>query len=327
MTGDAQILTPLGQRPLLELHFKARADGWGAKMFQWRSIWGLFAIAVVVCSAKAAALAQADDVPLSVPAVSVSEYRAQIERILGEFAEDAQRHKAQLTFELHENSSGTGAFTWRKEGGRTWEFHFYDGALKMQKMSEDVLTLIVCHELGHHFAGYPFKQDSLWSAAEGQADFFATQACVPRLWKDDWERNAHAAKVVAPKWKQECDAAFVSQPRRNLCYRSLNALEAARFYEGRNEKSVPELHRSDRTVVAQTETGHSGAQCRLDTQKAGALCAREFDFSFVPGQRFPVRNSIESEIESALSVCSGADSPLSAQRPRCWFAPLMRGVK
>ncbi|MEY4064312.1 MAG: hypothetical protein RIR26_520 [Pseudomonadota bacterium] len=295
-------------------------------MFQWRSVSALFASAIVLCTAGVGGTAQAAEAPRTDSHLSSSEYKALVETIFEEFLPDSHRHDARISLQFHENSSGTGAFTWRKDGGRTWEFHFYDGVLKIKNMTTDVLTLIVCHELGHHLAGYPFKEESTWSAAEGQADYFATQACVPRLWQHDSDKNAVFAKRVGAESKKECDASFLQQPRRDICYRTMTALEAARFYEGRNERVLPDLRRSDGNVVNRTQTDHASAQCRIDTQKAGAICAREFDFSFVPGIRFPAKNSIESEMESALSVCSGADFPLSAQRPRCWFAPLAGGV-
>lgn len=49
-------------------------------------------------------------------------------------------------------------------------------------MSKEILSLILCHELGHFLGGPPFALNSHWSSAEGQADDFAARICMKRLY-------------------------------------------------------------------------------------------------------------------------------------------------
>lgn len=258
---------------------------------------------------------------LAVPPDS-GRYRSLIAEVFNEFSAETQQHGASVQIEFHENSSGTGAFTWRKDGGRVWEFHFYDGILKTTKINEDVLSLIVCHELGHHLAGYPFKDDSTWSAAEGQADFFSTHACAPRIWQDDGELNASYATRIPVALRLKCNDSFASQSRRDLCYRTVAAVDVMRHYEGRHQKVLPALERMDPAVVAQTFTGHPAAQCRIDTQLFGTFCSRDFDFGRVPGHLGVGRNTLDAERDASSSHCETSDFPQWMHRPRCWFASL-----
>lgn len=267
-------------------------------------------------------------VMLALPAMSAagpldgSAYQKLIGEIFAEFSPEISRHSASTEIIFHEKSSGTGAFTWRKNGGRVWEFHFYDGVLKIKNVSADVLALIVCHELGHHLAGYPFNENTNWSAAEGQADYFSTHACAPRIWSRDDSLNSTFSNRIPVAFKERCDSAFSEQPRRNICYRTVFAMDAMRNYEGHGAKVLPSLTKPEPSIVKATETRHPAAQCRVDTQLAGTFCSRDFDFSTVPGHLGMARNTLAAERDSSPSHCDEGEFPLYMKRPRCWFSSL-----
>lgn len=249
-------------------------------------------------------------------------YEQLISAVFSEFSDEISAQSASTEVVFHRNSSGAGAFTWRKNAGRVWVFQFYDGVLKIKNINADVLTLIVCHELGHHLAGYPFNENTNWSSAEGQADFFSTHACAPRVWRDDVEHNAAYSTRIPSAFKARCDEAFVHQRRRDVCYRTIAAMDAMRFYEGSQAKKIPSLSQPDTTQVSVTDTRHPRPQCRIDTQLAGAFCRSDFDFSRVPGHLGVGRNTVEAELDAASSHCEGEQFPQYMRRPRCWFAPL-----
>jgi hypothetical protein len=249
-------------------------------------------------------------------------YENLIGAVFSEFSEEIAAQSAATEVVFHRNSSGAGAFTWRKNAGRVWEFHFYDGVLKIKNVTSDVLSLIVCHELGHHLAGYPFKEDNNWSAAEGQADYFSTHACAPRIWRDEPELNALFASRIPVEFKTRCDESFLDQQRRDICYRTVAAMDAMRFYEGSQAKKLPALNQPDPTRVSVTNTRHPQPQCRIDTQLAGAFCSSEFDFSRVPGHLGAARNTAQAERDAAPSHCDGAQFAKYMRRPQCWFAPI-----
>ena len=64
----------------------------------------------------------------------------------------------------------------------------FGGLARRPEITADGFLLVVCHELGHHLAGYPFIDD--WAANEGQADYFATQSCTKNIWQNDNETNS-----------------------------------------------------------------------------------------------------------------------------------------
>ena len=62
----------------------------------------------------------------------------------------------------------------------------YGGTPRHKTMTLDGLTMIICHELGHHLGGGPRRSELYpWSAAEGQSDYFAGSVCLKRLWDGD----------------------------------------------------------------------------------------------------------------------------------------------
>src|SRR6478609_9034269 len=74
----------------------------------------------------------------------------------------------------------------------TYRVHMYGGLARRPEVTPDGFTLVVCHEVGHHFGGYPFVRDAYWAANDGQADYFSTLACARRLWQNQPADNALA---------------------------------------------------------------------------------------------------------------------------------------
>ena len=77
------------------------------------------------------------------------------------------------------------------------------GMARHPEMTEDALLLIVCHELGHYMGGTPKaprgnSEKLSWSSIEGQADYFATAKCLPKIFKNQKE-NREIIKSVPNK--------------------------------------------------------------------------------------------------------------------------------
>lgn len=189
--------------------------------------------------------------------------------------------------------------------GSRWEVHMFGGLARRKEITPDGFQLVICHEVGHHLAGFPFVQS--WAANEGQSDYFATQSCGRRLWEDDVEKNAIAAQTIPIYPKQLCDAAWSSVERRNLCYRVAQAgfSLAALLSSGSARYETP-----SKQVVARTYNQHPAGQCRLDTYMAGALCVVKFDVEVIP----------KTEKDSAEVSCLSSRKDIGF-RPTCWFKP------
>lgn len=242
-----------------------------------------------------------------------------VEDVTSNFSDVAASHGARIEIVYHWDSSGAGAFTFQKRGGTLWEIWVYDGIMNLDYVTEDVIQLVICHELGHHLSGYPVKNIARWSAAEGQADFFATHACAPVIWKDHAARNASFRNLVPEKFKLECARQFPEQKRRDICFRSVVAMESMMAYESGGKNHKLSLDTPDRNRVETTYLKHPEDQCRIDSGLRGILCNKTVDLTFIPG-RFG-QNSAEDERSSNPYYCNRADGDRFA-RPRCWFAPM-----
>lgn len=136
---------------------------------------------------------------------------------------------------------------WPQGFARRWEtdqVHIYGGLAALG--TEDVLGLVICHELGHLYGGVPYSDEYNKMSVEGQADYWATVECfsqlVPLLEKREGtieERGVEAALVLTA------------------------------FYADNRNLSHPDVRTPDTTVVTQVLRTHPSPQCRLDTYVAG----------------------------------------------------------
>ena len=120
-----------------------------------------------------------------------------------------------------ENMVNAHAFT---DGAGLWGIVFYKGLAMRHELGPEGLgafegdgfSLIACHEVGHLFAGFPFKLSMVGSiplSTEGLSDYFATNQCLPRLW-------AHNRALSSSSYPTEKDV------KRNI---KNNALAAGRL--------------------------------------------------------------------------------------------------
>lgn len=212
------------------------------------------------------------------------------------------------------------------QDGKTWTVNMYGGLARRPEVTPDGFAMVVCHELGHHLAGYSFYNEieRSWAANEGQSDYFATHSCAKEMWKDEPEVNARSREKVLPFAQQLCDMNYTQQADRDICYRASNGgLSLATLLAKLRESDAPKFETPDRSVVSETYDGHPEAQCRLDTYLAGAVCTVPFKKSVIPAKGVADQFGVEAESEAGRYSCLARDGWVSAQRPRCWFKPLL----
>src|SRR5690554_4793938 len=82
----------------------------------------------------------------------------------------AAEHGADLVAEkLWDNPTVNAYATQSMWGKKTWKITMFGGLARRPEVTPDGFALVVCHELGHHFGGYPFYGNRDWAAAEGEA--------------------------------------------------------------------------------------------------------------------------------------------------------------
>lgn len=115
----------------------------------------------------------------------------------------------------------------------------WGGMLSHPKLSPTVLTLLLCHELGHFLGGPPLKSRNGWSSTEGQSDYYSTSECMKEIGDTTEAQFIEAAKALTSIYAQVTGQA---QPSPDRC----------------EEQSVSRIN-----------YGYPSAQCRLDTLLAG----------------------------------------------------------
>lgn len=261
------------------------------------------------------------DSPQFTANISQEEFESLVDEVTEIYQPYAALHGARIqAAKLWSNSTVNAS---ANQMGSTWMINMYGGLARRPEVTPDGFQLVVCHELGHHFGGFPFRPMT-WAANEGQSDYFATQTCARQLWSKDTKKNQESALTVHPEARTACDDSWITTADRNLCYRiaeaglSLSTLLAALGSQAEPDFSTP----SDKTV-RKTKHAHPEAQCRLDTYLAGAICSVPFDPKIIPGKDLPVfrRGSRKAEAAAIRVSCSRYSSlQKSASRPGCWFA-------
>ncbi len=188
--------------------------------------------------------------------------------------------------------------------GNTWVVNMYGGMARHPNSTVDGITLIACHEIGHHIGGFPKDQ---WVTAEGQSDYFGALKCLRKVWAND-DNVSIATNLNAPALAtQQCSNQFKTQTDIALCIRSAMASRSmARLLAVLRGESSPNFETPSKTVVAKIEMGHFHSQCRLDTLYAGSICSADHTINV-------------SDTDAYAGVCSQKQGLEIGMRPKCWF--------
>jgi len=192
--------------------------------------------------------------------------------------------------------------------GRDWYVEIFGGLARRPELSPDGLALVVCHELGHHLGGFPFYSGEPMSA-EGESDYFASQACAKEIWGAEEEENDKAYKAAPSSAIEFCESKNLggcSLP--TLCVRTVSAGMGLAELLGGEELSPLN---PDRRVVRKTLTSHPAAQCRLDTYAQAAICTARWNNVMIP----------QSEAQTAKYTCTRSKGFSKGNRPLCWYKP------
>lgn len=187
----------------------------------------------------------------------------------------------------------------------------YGGIARHKSMNLDGLNAVLCHELGHHFAGYPKKSGNKWSSAEGQSDYYASMKCLRRLWENEDNQRTLEGRNLSPKMVQECSRAWSTPKDQALCQRmSMAGMALALMIQDLDTDSwEPKFETPDPEVVKFTDLTHPYAQCRLDTIFQGSLC------------QTPEKVEFDDQDETA-GACHPLYRDIVGIRPHCWFVHL-----
>jgi len=201
---------------------------------------------------------------------------------------------AQLVIQKSWKDSTVNAYASRQ--GDVWLVKMFGGMARRPEMTADGFRLVLCHELGHHVAGFPFYS-GMWAANEGQSDYYSTHACFRKMVSKVGEPLGY----VEPKVTSNCNYFWKNSVNRYICKRAMmGGVSLANLLGSLGGTSVS-INTKDTRQVSKTSDSHPAAQCRLDTYVAGSLCKNSWEDGVIP--------------ESA------EESPSCPNRPKCWYAP------
>lgn len=189
-----------------------------------------------------------------------------------------------------------------------WRVVLLGGMARHKEITRDGFSLIVCHELGHHFGGFPrLSGETSWASIEGQADYFATSKCLREIWERRDNKKIISGREIPEALMNSCKSQWTSESEFHLCLRiGLAGLSAGRLFAaiGMFQKA-PSFENPDPKIVRKTQMTHPKAQCRLDTYFQGALCE--------------VSHQIPFGSDELSGACHERNGQSTGLRPACWF--------
>jgi len=248
--------------------------------------------------------------------ITEAQFNAVLDRVEAKYGSMVSDFGAKLTINRRWSDDTVNASA-EQPTPTSWRLNMYGGLARRPEVTEDGFAMVVCHELGHHLAGFPYVQD--WAANEGQSDMYATSACASEIFAESLELDAAASNELPDSLRQKCDDMHPAGDR-EICYRGIVAGKSLADLLGALGNSDPVGYDTpDTSVVSRTNHKHPAAQCRLDSYVAGALCgASKWDYALIPGKSLPSRNSKEAQAEAFDHSCENGDGA----RPKCWFAAI-----
>jgi hypothetical protein len=303
-----------------------------------RIVVSLFSVVTVYLAAGGASLTRADfpqnnlhrqDKLRSLTGITQAQFNDAIDEIGFWYRPLVAFHGGNLVFDRLWTSSEVNAYASRS--GDDWHVEMHGGLARRAEVTLDGFRLVICHEIGHHLGGYPFKGD-IWAASEGESDWYATQACARWIWRGDTAENATFRTIAPTAVRDACDAEWAWESDRDLCYRIAMAGKSLADLLGAMAGDTVDFATPDTSQVSVTNIFHPAAQCRLDTYVAGALCTVYPNLDVIPGETAADgRNSIEAEFQAAVFSCLPSSPLVGAldyngrNRPGCWFKHQLSG--
>jgi hypothetical protein len=163
-----------------------------------------------------------------------------------------------------------------------WSVSILSGYLREELGGLDVHMLVMCHEMAHHLGGKPYKLDDegkiRWASMEPQADYWATQVCIPAFLKQ-FPEYLTLRPNINPEIKRRCAREFhILEKKYQYClFSSQAALQLAKIHQKYKlpmDPDEPPVSPStpNRNIVEELDrNNYPNNQCRFDSSFFGAL--------------------------------------------------------
>ncbi len=287
-------------------------------------------------------------------AISEATFNSRIDQVESVYGDWAKAYSAKLVVKRHwskKSGNGSASDADKIQVGEEsapkelkWVVNVWGENTGTPYKTGDTLSLWMCHEMGHLIGGFPFSREGYGGlpndgrtagSAEGQADYFATQVCLKKLWAPELAENRTFRGSVLPETKALCDRVYSSDADQNLCYRIVHASLDAQEDLLVSRAESPADHGIQDYLDDSKPAGGSlfpksnlyeypSLACRLTTFIRGALCPKSFSDFIIPGTDFTEataekRNSKAIETAASRYACTRGNGFPDGARPPCWF--------
>lgn len=253
--------------------------------------------------------------------ITEAQFNSSIDRVVAIYEPIIAGMGAKLSVEKRWTDGTVNAYA--QQSGKTYKVSMFGGLARHETITEDGMSLVVCHEIGHHIGGAPKKGGSTtggwwgggagaasWASNEGQADYFATLKCLRKTFLND-DNATIVRSLGAPETLTKACAKANKNDREDsaLCIRmGMAGKSVANLFSVLGKLPDTKFETPDTKVTTATDDNHPKAQCRLDTYFQGSLCEINF-------------NEDVSQTDEVQGTCHPSLGHKTGTRPLCWFKP------
>ena len=143
----------------------------------------------------------------------------------------------------------------------------FGGYARLEGMTGDGVAQTICHELGHGFAGAPYKDNG--SPSEGQSDYFSTKSCLKYIFKFYNQKNLVSDPYII-------DFCHRNSDDQAFCERGMESIktEIIFFTSLGDETSLSNYSQAEAIRINSSNRFYPEAQCRIDTMIHGLIGAK-----------------------------------------------------
>jgi hypothetical protein len=182
------------------------------------------------------------------------------------------------------------------------------GDTKTPSFTNDGLAQVVCHEIGHILGGSPGNPYVARLAVENQADYFAANVCLKRVFAKDPNIEIMAQINVPVSIQNKCESVYVNPRQVALCERIMMAgYASADDYRAYKKIKTPLSFDRAENAAKDVNLSYASPQCRLESAIAGALCEKGFG------------TLLDSNGEIRALNCERSQGFNLGVRPACWY--------
>lgn len=161
----------------------------------------------------------------------------------------------------------------QRSGGKV-TVNQYGGLARRPEVNPAGFAIVMCHELGHAYAGAPYISMFSKMSAEGQSDYYSTKECFDKI-----QALVPKLQVKQDFYENYINENCIDKSSETSDIRCLNGLDGSHalgnLLATLMEEPLPAFETPDPTVVTVTELSYPATvQCRLDTYAAGIFKAK-----------------------------------------------------